>query len=215
MLGERCCYETISVLALALLLAHGCVSAPAVRRYPPDDVIWSPRTEYGRAYKNHNVTLLTSLVQSIQTSPQLGSATLEREGLLVTYRAEEGDTGYYLSVHLTCNVVFNTLQTNYLQRAASAYSRILFPFACILAEHPELLDYERISGVLVWLDWRATNFLEDRYRVFARTEGMNAFVSTPVLREFAGEKISIQELGRRSVFTSTGGRTELDFSNIP
>jgi hypothetical protein len=202
------------ICVTAVLLAAGCFNTATVR-YAVDDVIWTPRTDIGRAFHDRHAEDLRSVVSSVQESPQLSPvATIEKAGLSLNYRVgDANDTTYYLGLHLTCTGIFNTLRTTYQSRAASSYSSVLFPLAVILTKHASLFGEDEARGVYLWLDWKATDFLRDEYRLFSQTEGMNAWIPDSTLFGFAKMKMSIQELARQSAFTSSMGRTELDFSN--
>jgi hypothetical protein len=184
----------------------GCFNTSTVR-FGVDEVIWTPKTDVGRAFLERHTVELRDVVESVQTSPQLS-------GLSLVYElGDAGDTTWYLGLHLTAAGMFNTLRTTYQSRAASAYSNVLHPLAVILAKHESLFGPGETNGAYVWLDWRATDFLSDKYGLMAQTEGMNAWIPDSTLFSFARMRISIQELARQSSFTSTMGRTELDFSN--
>jgi hypothetical protein len=203
-----------SISVLVMLLASGCFNTATVR-YAVDDVIWTPHSDFGRTFLKKHAEDFRAIVSNVQESPQLSRvATIEKAGLLLIYKAgDAGDTTYYLGVHLTCSGIFNTLRTTYQSRAASAYSSVLFPLAAILTKHESLFGQDEARGVNLWLDWKATDFLSDQYRLYGQTEGMNAWIPDTTLFGFAKMEISIQELARQSAFTSTMGRTELDFSS--
>ncbi|OYD15959.1 hypothetical protein CH330_03985 [candidate division WOR-3 bacterium JGI_Cruoil_03_51_56] len=200
------------VLSTTLCVAAtGCYSTH-IARHSAEAIIWTPRTVYGRAVLKKLHDDFVQLIQDIQASPELrGRVMLKRNGLMVGNRPESKPDANYIGLYLTYPVTYNTLQTSYLFRAASSYSQTLFPLSKIICRHPALFEDKRIVGVCIRLEWKATNFVSDKYRLSAKTEVMNAWIPREALEDFATTRISIQELGRRSVFTSSLGRTELDF----
>jgi hypothetical protein len=110
---------------------------------------------------------------------------------------------------------FNAARTRFLQRAAGAYSAVLYELARILANHPALFNEPGLSGFGITLRWRATDPVKDRFGLAVQMEMMDAIIPADVLRDFAASKISIHLLSERSRFLSLLGQTELDFSDLP
>ena len=208
--------KQVHLLALCVVtvLAAGCFNTAAVK-LTPEQVIWTPRTEWGRQARDHLMADFTQVVSEIQSSSDIGhKVSMRPEGLLIRIDRED-TTLRFIALDLNYLVTFNTLRTNYNQRAASAYSAILFGLARILAAHPAFFKEPTISAFGVTLRWKATDFTQDEFRLMAQEEGMDAIIPNDILRDFATTKISIQELAKKSVFRSSLGRTELDFTNVP
>ncbi|MEA3475563.1 MAG: hypothetical protein U9R23_03855 [Candidatus Cloacimonadota bacterium] len=199
------CFLTIVVIL------SGCATTQ-VARLSPNQIIWTPQTEFGRGIQQKFLNDFREIIKEVQTSTSSSSVRFTKDGIAVIYRQEEPGV-YYILFYLFYNVVYNTLQTNYQKRAASTYARNLFALSKIISAHPNLFEEDKIIGFNIVFAWKATNFLEDRYKLFAAQEGINAFIPKEVLRDFAKMKISIQELSRKTIFISSIGRTELDFSD--
>lgn len=208
-------FMSLAVCFAPAFLLAGCFNTTAVR-YPIDQVIWTPRTDLGRTFRERNEADLRSIVSEVQQSPQLsGTASFVKDGLILLLRRNEaGDSTPFLGLHLVLEGgCFNTLRTTYQSRAASAYSRVLYPIAVILARHQQVLSEYQPGGVYLWLDWKVVDASVDPYGLYPRAEGMSAWIPDSTLVKFASSDITIQDLARQSKFTSSQGRTELDFTN--
>lgn len=207
-------HRQVLALSLTVVLVAGCFNSATVK-LTPEQVIWTPRTEWGRLAREHLMADFRQVVSEVQSSPVIGyKVNMRPSGLMVGYDKVD-TTSRYIMIDLNYLVTYNTLKTNYNQRAAGAYSTILFGLASILASHPALFGEPGISAFDVLLRWKATDFLQDEFHVVASEEGMEAVIPNEALSDFAPTRISIQELAKKSVFRSSLGRTELDFTNVP
>ncbi|MDP8245937.1 MAG: hypothetical protein P9L94_17780 [Candidatus Hinthialibacter antarcticus] len=194
-----------------VLLMNGCVTNQ-VPRLTTDQIIWNPRTEFGESFKQKHLNEFYYIIRKTEDSPETASLNFVEDGISVVSN-ENSVEEYQIMLHLYHGVVYNTLKTTYQSRAASSYARNLFSLSKNIAFNPGLLDDQNINGCLIILEWKATNFLDDPYKLRSSQEGITAFIPKQALRDYANMKISIQELERQSVFTSSLGRMELDFSD--
>ena len=201
-------YTKVLCFLTIVVILSGC----AITRLSPNQIVWTPQTEFGRDIQQKLLNDFHEIIREVQTSTSSSSVKFTKDGIAVVCRQEEPGS-YYIQFHLFYNVVYNTLQSNYQKRAASTYARNLFALSKIISAHPNLFEDDKIIGFNIVFEWKATNFLEDRCKLFAAQEGINALIPKEVLSDFANMKISIQELSRKTIFISSLGRTELDLSD--
>lgn len=199
--------------ALTLLFATACFTSQTVRP-STSEIIWTPRTDFGREALGRMDTVYRAIIQEVRTSSELIGLDFLKEGVKVGFKPEVPETSYHVFT-LTDQTVYNTLRTSFPSRAAGVLGRRLYPLAGILNRHPALLQDERIFGYIISLGWRSTDFAADQYKLGGTWEWITVVLPYELLSDYALMKVSIQEVGRRAEFRSAMGKTEIDFSLMP
>ena len=199
---------------LTAVLAAGCFNSASVK-LTPEQVIWTPQNEFGRQARSHLMADFRQIVSEVQSSRDIGNkVNMRPEGLMVGFDKEHPSV-HFTALDLDYLAPFDAAKTTFLQRAAGAYSAVLYGLARILADHPALFNEPGLSGFGMTLRWKSTDPAGDRFGLAVQTETMDAIIPADVLRDFAASKISIHVLSERSRFLSLTGQTELDFTNLP
>ena len=205
-------YDKILLSLVSVAIMSGCVTHEMVR-LSPDQIIMPAQTDYGREVNERLLKDFEAIIREVQMA-DLSYTLRFAEGVIRGVARKEEPGIFYLQFHLLHDVIYNSLQTTYQQRAASTYARHLFALSRIISGHPRLFEEDKIIGFNIFLEWQAGDLSKQGTLGFvAAKEDMFAFIPKEVLRDFAATKISIQELGRRTIFISSLGKTELDFSD--
>lgn len=136
------------------------------------------------------------------------------QGIYFGYQKNDPEKKTYLTIHMYSTTQYNTLQTDYSQRAASVFlqfGRTLFDIAY---GNKDLMLDNHVYGVCVTLQWIAKDFLREKY-FGGKTEGISVWTTKSVCSDFIENKITNQEFLRESkVFGSQGnvflGLVEID-----
>lgn len=204
----------VQLVVLAGLLFCSCFTSQTVRP-TVDEVIWTPKTEFGREALGQVDTAYRAIVEEVRTNRDLAGVDFPKEGVLVVYDHSQTDTLWYHAFALVDQTLYNTLRTSFLSRAASVLARRLYPLATVIDRHSVLRQVNRLTGYQLRFIWRATDFAEDRYKLAGEWEAITAVIPYQLLSDYVSMKVSIQELGKRAEFLTKMGKTEVDFSLMP
>jgi hypothetical protein len=205
---------SVRLIIPAVLLLCACFNSQTVRP-AVDEVIWTPRTDFGRQVLGRMDTTYRAIVEEVRSNSDLPGVDFPKQGVLVCYAVDQTDTLWYHAFTLVDQTAYNTLRTSFLGRAASVLARRLYPVASILERHSALQQEKKLTGYWLTFWWRATDFAQDQYKLSGEWETITAVIPYQLLSDYVHMKVSIQELGKRAGFRSKMGKTEVDFSLMP
>jgi hypothetical protein len=204
----------VQLVTIAALSFCSCFTSQTVRP-TVDEVIWTPKTEFGHQVLNRVDTAYRAIVEEVRSNRDLAGVDFTKEGIAVLREVDQADTLWYHGFILVDQTVYNTLRTSFLSRAAGVLAHRLYSVASILERHPVLQQDKKLTGYELRFVWRATDFAEDQYKLSGEWESITAVIPYQLLSDYVNMKVSIQELGKRAGFRSKMGKTEVDFSLMP
>jgi len=198
------------VVSFLLILVIGCIPLGEIKQLSSEEIIFTPMTGFEMDILSRTKSELEGIINDIQMGGDLPNVNFAKEGALICKDVNNNIICFCFI--LNHQVVYNTSQTTYIKRASTTYVKNLFAFSKIIASYPKLFEEDKISGISIDFRWMAKDFLKDQYQSGV-VEDMSAYIPKEVLRDFANNKISIQELSRQTTFTSSMGKVEMNFSD--
>lgn len=179
-----------------ILLFSGCATLK-----PPKSTIWEPETEFGRSFKNQYLTDFQNLLQNLRGLREIGDIVA---GVWLGVGVDSA--ARYFGASMGTYNKYNTLRTNFEERAASAVSELILPILQAMAKQKQPLDDPRIDGVFVSIAWTAANFAQPYSP--GEFEGVQIYIRGDTLYDFLSFKFTNQELlNQSSVFGYKSGRS--------
>ena len=181
---------------ITLIVVAGCATLR-----PPTSSIWEPRTEFGRSFKARYQGKLENALKDLRSIPEIGDIVA---GLWLGAGADS--SARYFGANMGTYNKYNTLRTNFEERAASAVSELILPVLQAIAKQKEPIDDLQIAGVYVSIAWTAADFSE-RYSG-GELEAVQMYIPKDIVFDFLSFKFTNQDLLNKSlVFGYKSGRS--------
>jgi hypothetical protein len=174
----------ITVLILATI--WGCTPMKQVTS------IWEPKTETGRILKKEYINELQNMVTDV------GKINGINEILGVFQRGFGDDsTLFYFGVHVSINIKYNTLRTNFEDRTATAVAENGFPILQAISKQQKPVNDSLITGVFLSIAWVAADFT----KIYSSSskEAVYIYITKQLLNEYLSFKVTNQELLNKSI----------------
>jgi hypothetical protein len=168
---------------------------------PPTSTIWEPQTEFGRSFRTKYIVNFQNMLVDLRSIPELGDIVAA-----IWFGSGADSSSRYFGPTLGTYKKFNTLRTNFEDRAASAVSELILPVLQAVAKQNAPLNDPSISGAYVSIAWTASDFSLP-YGA-GELEAVRLYIPRAVLDDFLAFKFTNQDLLNRSiVFGYKSGRS--------
>ena len=205
--------KLLSLVSLTVIFSFlfACTPMPLIQP-PLETIIWTPQSDFGQRIKNSYSNEFSKVVERFGT--EAPALVFTENGISITYVKEEQPRVYRLQLTLRHDMTYNTRATHFPQRAATTLFRSLYPISKILNDQKGVMAESDIGGIILLMNWKITDFVNDPYYYHAQTEGIYVYIKKQDISEFATGKLTIQELGRRADIYTGLGKIEIDFSSV-
>ncbi|MDP3013697.1 MAG: hypothetical protein Q8M92_05600 [Candidatus Subteraquimicrobiales bacterium] len=133
----------------------------------------------------------------------------------IYFASQEGNpySEQYLAIEMYSTTEYNTLQTDYSQRAASVFLRYGLSLFDIVYRDKDIMAADDVYGIGITLQWMAKNFLSEKY-FGGKREGIAVVTTKSVCGDFIEGKITNQEFLRKSKVIGVQGDVPLGLIEI-
>jgi hypothetical protein len=210
-------WTSLAVTLLVVLLFLGARSyAPLAKT--PEQAVWEPQTPYGREVHALYLADLRGLARELPAG--VDHLKVLRRGLASRYPEGQPDRHQWC-LDLYLDHTYALPDTTFEWRAAHSLARTLSGVSRVLAAHPRLLADQRYREVVIHLEWASAGAVKydlfgEEVPRYARLEWVELTIPKEALLAFAEERLTLEELARRSACEDERGRLSLGFSgNLP
>lgn len=205
---------------ISIMFLSGCATMAVPKKM--ENVIMSDinyTTDEGRVLASKYKSSIENVFNIIRSKYNCSELEFfDNTGIGFYRMPKDNSNNAYFGMQVGANLIFNTLQTDFNKRAATAFSRYGKDLLEILVEQKEVIDDPKIYGVVITLGWWARDFLVNQY-YGGTAEYISIGVSKQNCKDYLDLKISNQEfINKANVYGTQGtrslGKVEIDLRQI-